>query len=138
MFKKSIALLVCVGMLLSFGCASIQKGSSCNGLALTAEGKTNVGHYNASNWGIYLLSIPLLTGDTEKEFKLSEEGVTTSIAFMKDTVNVDRVEEMLTRAAKDDGATIVEDMTSSRKSVWFAPLLVIFIKSVQISANGVK
>ncbi|MCX7765853.1 MAG: hypothetical protein N2246_04000, partial [Candidatus Sumerlaeia bacterium] len=94
--------------------------------------------YNAQNWGIYLLSIPIITGNTKKEFSLSEKGVTLGSAFFKDTVNLDCVAAMLTKAAKDDGATMVTDMKSSRRSMWIAPLLVFFIKSNEISANGVK
>ncbi len=131
----SLILLVIVGLA---GCASIEKAKNFNGLYLTESGKTNVAHYNAQNWGIYLLSIPLITGDTEKEFSLSEKGVTLSSAFFKDTVNLDCVAAMLTKAAKDDGATMVTDMVSTRRTIWIAPLLVFFIRSNEISANGVR
>ncbi len=131
-----LAMLALVVFLI--GCASVQKAKSFNDLSLTETGKTNVAHYNAANWGIYLLSIPLITGDTEKEFALSEKGVTLSSAFGKDTVNLESVAGMLTKAAKADGSTMAVDMQSSTSNVWFVPLLVIFIKTVEISANGVK
>jgi len=136
MCKK--AMVFCLGMALLvfvFGCASLQKGTSFNGVNLTAENKANVGHYNGANWGIYLLgSIPLLTGDTDK----AVEGVLINTSFLNDSVNVDQVGNMITKAAKEDGSTVVEDLVSSRKSIWLMPTLVLFYKRVEMSANGVN
>lgn len=136
MCKK--ATVFCLGMVLVvfvLGCASIQKGTTFNGLNLTAENKSNVGHYNGANWGIYLLgSIPLLTGDTDK----AVEGVLLNTSFLNDSVNVDQVGGMITKAAKEDGSAVVEDLVSSRKSIWLMPTLVLFYKRVEMSANGVK
>ena len=44
MVTKIAVALVCIGLLFAFGCASVQKATTFNGLDLTAEGKTNVGH----------------------------------------------------------------------------------------------
>ncbi|MCD6385085.1 hypothetical protein J7M23_04835 [Candidatus Sumerlaeota bacterium] len=136
MVTKIAVALVCIGLLFAFGCASVQKATTFNGLDLTAEGKTNVGHYNAKNWGLYLLGIPLITGDTDKISEITEKGMTINTVFLKDTVNLDSVSDMLTRVAEADGATIIEDLSSSRSNTLV--FLVFFIRSVQMSANGVK
>jgi len=140
MLKKWIALLTgIVFIVAAFGCATMEKASTFNGLQLTAENKDNVAHYNGKNWGIYLLSIPLITGNTEKLSSVTEEGIVIATpALLKDTVSLDSVAEMVTRTAKADGAEVVEDMVSTTKNVWIFPLLVIFYRGVQISANGVK
>lgn len=134
--KKAVIVLICIGLVFGSGCASVQKSTSFNGLDLTTEGKTNVGHYNAKNWGLYLLGIPLITGDTDKISEITEKGMSINTVFLKDTVNLDSVSDMLTRCAKSDGATIIEDLVSSRSNTYV--FLVFFIRSVQMSANGVK
>jgi hypothetical protein len=136
---KITAVLLCLALLISaFGCASLQKATEFNDLDLTAEGKTNVAHYNAKNWGLYLLGIPLITGDTDKVSEVTEKGLNINSVFLKDTVNLDSVADMMTRAAKADGATIIEDVGSTRSNVWIASLLVIFFRSVSMTGNAVK
>ncbi len=140
MVRKVIALsLVVVMMVLGFGCASIDKTSNFNGLALTAEGKNNVAHYNAKNWGFYLLWIPLLTGDTDKVSSAGAKGLNINTTFMKDTVNLESVSDMMSRVAKGDGATILEDVNSTSMNIvfWF-PLPIFFYKQVTMTGNGVK
>ena len=80
--------------------------------------------------------IPLITGDTDKISEITEKGMTINTVFLKDTVNLDSVSDMLTRVAEADGATIIEDLSSSRSNTLV--FLVFFIRSVQMSANGVK
>ncbi len=132
MTKKVLVLgITFILILMTFGCSSIQKGSNFNGLTITDQtGRSTVGHYNAKNWGIYVLSWGFITGDTENPNKLF------NFTFGKTNVNVDSVGEMLTSSAKKDGATYIEDLVSSRKSMYFFP--VFFMKSVSMSANGVK
>lgn len=122
---------LCISLALALsGCASLKKGTSFNGLEL--DGENPVAHYNARNWGLYLLSIPLLTGDPAKADSL----INTTV--LSDTVNVDALADAVTAAAHADGATEVTDMVSSRSSVWIPPLLVVFYKSATMSANGVR
>jgi len=136
MTRKVIAVVLVVVLVLSlFGCASIKKASTFNGMKLSL-GKENVAHYNGKNWGIYVLWIPILTGDTDKVS--GEGGAIINTTFLKDTVNLDSLAEMITRNAKEDGANTVVDMVSSRSTVWMAPFLVVFVKSVNMSASGVK
>lgn len=132
MFRKFLILGVIIAfMFICFGCASIQKGSSFNGLTITDQsGKSNVGHYNARNWGIYVIKWGLITGDTSRPNQLF------NISFLNDNVNVDKVGEMLTASAKKDGATAVEDLVSARSSMYFFP--VFFFKTASMSGNGVK
>jgi hypothetical protein len=136
MYKTAAVVLCAVFLISLFGCASLHKATSFNGLELTAEGKTNVGHYNAKNWGLYLLGIPLITGDTEKVSDITEKGMTINSVFLKNTVTLDSVADMLSRTAKNDGATILEDTGSARSNMYFFP--VFFIRSISMCANGVK
>ena len=140
MVRKAIALTMIVSLLVAgFGCASMKKTDNFNGLDLTAEGKQNVAHYNANCWGLYLLSIPLITGDPENLNVIDENKIQINMAFLTDTVNLSSVADMLSSEAKADGATILEDVNSSRKNLlmWF-PLPIFFIRSVTVTANGVK
>ena len=136
MRKITVLFLVVALMVSGFGCASIYKAERLNGLDLTVEGKSNVGHYFANNWGIYLLPLPLITGDTDKVSEVSEGGATINMTFLKDTVTLDCVVDMLTRSIAADGATAVEDMTSKVSSFYLFPIFV--FKSVSVSASGVK
>jgi len=134
--RKFAVILLCVIFLFAmFGCASVKKASTFNGLKL-CQGKENVGHYHGKNWGIYVLWIPILTGDSDKVE--ADGGALINTTLLKDTVNLDSLAAMITRIAKADGADTVVDMVSSRNTVWVAPFLVVFMKNVSMSANGVK
>jgi len=113
------------------GCTSVQIATpeSLNNQKLAAGPEQNVAHVNASTWGLYCLSIPLLTGDSDKE---------NSIAVCQDTVNVKTMAALATRKGKEMGGTKSLDMVSSATTVWIMPFLVIFYKSVEVSANAVK
>ena len=140
MARKVVVLSMIVALLVSgFGCASTRKTNNFNGLSLNAEGKTSVNHYTGNAWGIYLLSIPLLTGDTEKETIVEQNKIQINIAVMKDTVNLDSVADMVSRSAAADGCNILEDVNSTLSSVliWF-PLPIFFYKSVTVQGNGLK
>lgn len=127
--KKVCAVILLISFVFTIGCSSIQTATSLNGLKLTTAEQSNVEHLNAKNSGLYVLWIPLLTGSTE------HPGM---IAVMEDTVSLDSTVDMLSKKAKEDGATAVIDMGSSRSSVWIIPLLVFFWRNVAVSANGVK
>lgn len=130
--KMATALLCCVVIVSLVGCASLKSGNSFAGLDLTAEGNSNVGHYNAKNWGIYLLWIPIITGNTDRPNKLF------GVSLFNDNVNIDAVGEMLASQAAADGADVLEDLGSGLGSfpVFFPPI--IFYKSVTMSANAVN
>ena len=125
LFSFTIAVAVMIT-----GCASIQTAGekSLNGQKLVTSG-TNVAHINGSNWGLYLLSIPLLTGSTEKP---------GNMVFGQDTVNVKSVVKMVTNKSKELGAQTTADMVSSASSIWIMPTFVLFIRQVQVSGNGVR
>ena len=65
--KKIMLLLsiAAVGLFMS-ACASVEvvKDPNLNGQAIANSGRT-IAHLDAQNWGIYLFTIPLLTGSTE-------------------------------------------------------------------------
>jgi uncharacterized protein YceK len=125
-FAVVLALVAVAGMLA--GCATVQTATRFNGQQVTEANATPVAHVNAKNWGIYLLSIPLITGDPET-------GVPT---VLKDTVNVDTAVHMVTAESQQLDATRTTDITSSRQSIWIAPFLVLFYQSVQASGNATR
>ena len=132
MIKKALGVTLCVLLVVAAtGCAKLQSGDSFAGLDLTAEGMDGT-HYNGKNWGIYLLWIPLITGDTD-----NPNGF-LAMSFLTDNVNVDAVGEMIADEAAADGATALEDLNSwvSGFPVLFPPTL--FYRSVGMSANGVQ
>lgn len=110
------------------GCSSIQTADEMNGQKIAVSG-ANVAHVNGSAWGLYCLSIPLMSGDT---------GKIGSMAWGKDTVNVNAVTSMVTEKSKTLGATSTLDLQSSTSSFWIMPTFVLFIKTVEVSGNAVK
>ncbi|MFH0794907.1 MAG: hypothetical protein V2A74_12840 [bacterium] len=137
MRKGAAWVLMVTMMALSVGCASIYEAKDFNGLSLTPEkpASSNVKAYSGRNWGIYVLWIPILTGDTDKVVKQEFQINTT---LLKDTVSMNGVLEMISRVAKSQGATSLEDVSGTQSSIWFAPLLVVFIKSASGGASGIK
>lgn len=133
MLKKIVAGMLAVSMLALSGCASVQKGEEFAGLGLSdTPGTSPVAHYNAKNWGIYLLTIPLITGDTTRPNTLF------GISLLSDEVDVDSVGAMLATAAARDGASSIEDLTSSRFGALVFLPIPLFYRSVAMSANGVQ
>lgn len=122
-----------VSLVILSGCASIQTASQkdLNGEKLTTTTATDIAHVNGSTFGIYLLSIPLMTGCTENPGNL---------VFGKDTVKLGPVVSMVTKKSKDIGATKTVDMTSSCSSLMlpFPIPFLFYIKSVEVSGNAVK
>ncbi len=119
------------GMVFMAGCASVDVGKTFNDQRLTEQRYTPIAHINGDCWGIYFLSfIPLVTGDTTT--------AGTQLAFLKDTVNVDAVADMVTRKSKELGATHTLNLTSQRVSSWIAPLLLFWYKDTQVSGNAVN
>ena len=128
MRKMVLFLAVAAVAVVISGCASIVTTDKLNNQTL-CPGEKNVAHVNTSNWGIYVLSIPILTGSSDD---------VGSIAIMKDTVNVPTAVDMATKKAHDLGATKTTDLTSHYSNFWIAPLFVVFIRSVEVSGNAVK
>ncbi|MGD0999981.1 MAG: hypothetical protein ABSA67_04700 [Candidatus Brocadiia bacterium] len=119
------------GTVFMVGCASVDVAKTFNDQRLTEQRYTPIAHINGDCWGIYFLSIiPLVTGDT------TTEG--TQLAFLKDTVNVDAVADMVTRKSKELGATHTLNLTSQRFSSWIAPVLLFWYKDTQVSGNAVN
>ena len=100
MFLLSVA---AVGLLFA-GCASVEavQNPNLNGENISLSG-TPVAHLNAQNWGIYLFSIPLLTGSTD---------AVGSIAVLQDTVNVDSMIPVITAKSKELKASQTLDLAS--------------------------
>ena len=129
---KALVVMAGVGMLA--GCASIQTASvsDFNGQKLTIDKtKKDVAHVNGSNWGLYFLKWGLITGSTD---------TVGDVAFMKDTVRVDKVVNIVTEKSKDMGGKEAVDMQSGCSSMMIPipfPFL-FYIKEVSVSVNSVK
>jgi len=120
-FLSAVVVAFCVA-----GCVSVEtvKANKLNGQKLSASG-TKVAHMNVQNWGIYLLNIPLLTGDTES---------VGSIAVMKDTVNATSVAPVLAKEAKKLGGTEVATAASQ-----YSEFGLLFVsRSINMSGNVIK
>lgn len=125
--KKIMLLLsiAAVGLFMS-ACASVEvvKDPNLNGQAIANSGRT-IAHLDAQNWGIYLFTIPLLTGSTENP---------GSIDVFKDTVNVPSLMPVLTAKSKALGAS----KTLNLASQYSESGLIFYTRSINISGNAVK
>ncbi len=125
--KKIMLLLsiAAVGLFMS-ACASVEvvKDPNLNGHAIANSGRT-IAHLDAQNWGIYLFTIPLLTGSTENP---------GSIDVLKDTVNVPSLMPVLTAKSKALGAS----KTLNLASQYSESGLIFYTRSINISGNAVK
>ena len=124
--KKIMLLLsiAAVGLFMS-ACASVEvvKDPNLNGQAIANSGRT-IAHLDAQNWGIYLFTIPLLTGSTENP---------GSIDVLKDTVNVPSLMPVLTAKSKALGAS----KTLNLASQYSESGLIFYTRSINISGNAV-
>ena len=113
------------GLLLS-ACASVEivKDKNLSGQKIANSG-TTLAHVDAQNWGIYLFTIPLLTGSTENP---------GSIDVLKDTVNVPSLMPVLTAKSKALGAS----KTLNLASQYSESGLIFYTRSINISGNAVK
>ena len=125
--KKIMLLLsiAAVGLFMS-ACASVEvvKDPNLHGQAIANSGRT-IAHLDAQNWGIYLFTIPLLTGSTENP---------GSIDVLKDTVNVPSLMPVLTVKSKALGAS----KTLNLASQYSESGLIFYTRSINISGNAVK
>lgn len=125
--KKIMLLLsiAAVGLFMS-ACASVEvvKDPNLNGQAIANSGRT-IAHLDAQNWGIYLFTIPLLTGSTENP---------GCIDVLKDTVNVPSLMPVLTAKSKALGAS----KTLNLASQYSESGLIFYTRSINISGNAVK
>lgn len=117
--------IAAVGLFMS-ACASVEvvKDPNLNGQAIANSGRT-IAHLDAQNWGIYLFTIPLLTGSTENP---------GSIDVLKDTVNVPSLMPVLTAKSKALGAS----KTLNLASQYSESGLIFYTRSINISGNAVK
>ncbi|MEI3038496.1 MAG: hypothetical protein V8T90_05430 [Victivallales bacterium] len=113
------------GLLLS-ACASVEivKDKNLSGQKIANSG-TTLAHVDAQNWGIYLFTIPLLTGSTANP---------GSIDVLKDTVTVGSLMPVLTAETKKLGATKVLNLASQYKVGGF----IFYTRQINISGNAVR
>lgn len=126
MHKMMLLAAACAVTAFFCGCASVQEATpkdlNSEGIAVTGN---TVAHLNAENWGLYFFVFPLITGSTDKPGEME---------FLKDTVRVENVANLLTRKSKEMGATQTLNLVSRHNTFvwWFG------FRDVQISANAVK
>jgi hypothetical protein len=123
---KALAVMAVVVILA--GCASVKTAGKAdfNGRKLTmGKGVKDIAHINGDNWGLYFLWFPLITGSTEP---------VGEIVFLKDTVKLDKVVDIVTAKSKELGAKEIVDLQSNLSSFGF----LFKIKDVQVSGNAVK
>ena len=126
MKKMILSLSLAAAAIVFAGCVSVEtvKGADLNKQSISNSG-TTVAHVNVQNWGIYLFTIPLLSGDTNS---------VGSIAVLKDTVNPEAVVPVVTAEAKKLGGKKVYDLASQYSEFGF-----IFVnRSINVSGNVVK
>ena len=113
------------GLLLS-ACASVEivKDKNLSGQKIANSG-TTLAHVDAQNWGIYLFTIPLLTGSTANP---------GSIDVLKDTVTVGSLMPVLTAETKKLGATKVLNLASQYK----VGGVIFYTRQINISGNAVR
>lgn len=126
MKKMMLFISVAAVGLLFAGCASVEavQGANLSGEKISNSG-TPIAHLNAQNWGIYLFSIPLLTGSTEAP---------GSIAVLKDTVNVQSMMPVVTAKSKELKASKTLDLASQ----YSVGGLIFYTRKINISANAVR
>jgi len=117
---------VCAAALLFAGCVSVEavQAPNLSGERISNAG-TPVAHINVQNWGIYLFSIPLLTGSTDSP---------GSIAVLKDTVNVQSVLPILTKKSKDLKASQTLNIASQYSTTGF----IFYSDTINMSGNAVR
>ena len=126
MKKMVLSLSLAAVAMLFAGCVSVEtvKGADLNKQALSSAG-TTVAHLNVQNWGIYLFTIPLVSGSTEEVGK---------IAFFKDTVNPASVTPIIAAESKKIGGSKLLDLASQYSEFGF-----IFVsRSINLSGNVVR
>lgn len=103
-------------------------GTTVHGMKLSDSDVTTVPvHLNGEIWGIYLFGLlPLMAGSS------TSPGATT---MFKDTVRIDNAVSMLTKRAKEMDANRVNDLSTTRSSMW---LFLFSYKAVQVSGNALK
>ena len=127
MMKKTVLSLSLAAVAMLFaGCVSVEtvKGADLNKQDLCNAG-TTVAHLNVQNWGIYLFTIPLVSGSTDEVGKM---------AFFKDTVNPLSVTPVIAAESKKLGGTRLLDLASQYSEFGF-----IFVsRSINLSGNVVR
>ncbi len=111
------------------GCTSLDTAVAFNDLNLE-PGRENVCHVNGKISGLYLFSFPIVTGDPAAPGELS-------IVFFENTANLNRLADMMSRFARQQGATDLVDVNSSSSSIWLFPTFVLFWRTQVMSANAV-
>ncbi len=121
-----LSLSLAAAAVLFAGCVSVEtvKGADLNKQSISMSGRP-VAHVNVQNWGIYLFTIPLLSGDTNS---------VGSIAVLKDTVNAQSVVPVVAAESKKLGGSKVLDVASQYSEYGF-----IFVsRSINVSGNVVR
>lgn len=112
-----IATLCAVSLFIT-GCASVEVSNKFNGMSV--DGSQRIAHLNGTVWGLYIFHIPVIYPYNVGEVKL------------------DTCLDMVTKRARELGATRVVDLQSRTTSVWIPFTFVGFYREVQISATAAQ
>lgn len=125
--KKLLTLCVAAATAAVFcGCSSLQVATvdDFNGQKMTPSGSATA-HISATNCGLYLLWIPLITGSTDNF------GVPTLVT---DTVSPQALTAAVTKQAKSAGARTTADLVTDVTSAGF----IFYYRSGTASGTAVK
>ena len=125
--KKLLTLCVAAATAAVFcGCSSLQVATvdDFNGQKMTPSGSATA-HISATNFGLYLLWIPLITGSTDNF------GVPTLVT---DTVSPQALTAAVTKQAKAAGARTTADLVTDVTSAGF----IFYYRSGTASGTAVK
>ncbi len=125
--KKVMALCVAMVTILAMsGCSSLQTAtaSDFNKQKISTAG-TGVCHVSATNCGLYLFCIPLITGSSEN---------VGAPALITDAVNSTALASMVTSKCKELQASRVLDLNTRNESHGF----IFYWRESYASGNGVK
>jgi hypothetical protein len=129
---RAFSFLIPLCVSLSFcltGCTSLDTAVAFNDLNLE-PGRQNVCHVNARISGLYLFGLPIVAGDPGAPGE-------PSIVFFENTSNLNRLADMVSRFAKQQGASDLVDVNSSSSNIWLFPTFVLFWRTQEMSANAV-
>ncbi len=133
MLKKIFLAVSAAAVCMSFtACSSFSTAANLNGMKLTTNPqRTTLAHVHAEITGVYLLGvIPFFTGSAIQPEKC---------AAFEDNVTVPRAVGLLTKTAHDRmAASYIEDVQTEKTSVWLAPTILFWYKSIQVSGNALK
>lgn len=130
--KRFVMWMALSAIMLISSCATYQVSKDFNGQKVEADnsGAVPVAYIHAKNYGYYLFNtVPLISGDCEK---------VDSTSWFTDNVNPENSINLLTKKAKELGATNVTDISSTYRASGMYTLWIFWYRGAQSSGTAVK